>query len=547
MPTRSDRLAALFVVAGALALPTAARAAPASATITSCKGDQMSVAGQVALTGKDARKARGATLQIRFRALALFGLPETGDWHVVGKRMTGSRRQLFTGLGFDSWVGVVDWRFLKGRRTVLAGFARSQPGRGGRASCVLDEGAKPVDSTAPALFVTPADDSWHHAPAPVAVTAQDDFSGVKTVRYSLDGGPATPIPNGGTFTIPSEGTHALSVAATDVAGNTATRNLTIKVDANAPSKPAFVKPASVTVNRTPVFQWTASTDSASGLRGYLLTIERQDGSVVARQSVDASTTSLTSPVTLDDNNTYIAIVTAADNTADPAWATNSDPFAFRVDTTPAVDSTTPASGSIVSKSGNFVLNLDRAADPSTVNPTNVVLRNFDTNSNVSTTVTCAAAPCNKITVDPQSDLPEARYTLTVNNVKSDEGAVFASFTGKYSVPFTSPGDTLSVQPPLVCPATTTTSMAKAYPLTSPVDSDMGTVDFDWSANGDASWTVEIDAGSTAVAIDGRSNGGSGHIHLGPFGLASTIAIKLVVDCPPSTTVNLTNIVGARVP
>src|SRR4051794_39790855 len=246
MPTRPDRLAALVVVAGALVLPAAAQAAPASATITSCKADRMTIAGRVALSGKDARKARGAMLQMRFRALALFGLPESGDWHVVGKRTSGSGQQLFTGLAFNSWIGVVDWRFLRGTRTVLAGFARSQPERGGRASCVLDEGAKPVDSTVPALFITPADDSWHHAPAPVAVTAQDDFSGVKSVRYSLDGGPATTIANGGTFTMASEGAHALSVAATDVAGNTPTRNPTIKGDANPPSEPPLFQPSSGT-------------------------------------------------------------------------------------------------------------------------------------------------------------------------------------------------------------------------------------------------------------------------------------------------------------
>lgn len=508
----------------------------------------MTVAGKVAVTGKDARKARGATLRMRFRALALFGLPEKGDWHVAGKRLNGSGRQTFSGLGFDSWAGVMDWRFLKGARTVLAGLARSQPARGGRATCVLDQGAKPIDSTAPALFVTPADDNWHHAPALVTLFAQDDFSGVKNVRYSLDGGPATTIPNGSSFTIPSEGAHALSVAATDVAGNTATRNLTIKVDANAPSKPAFVKPSSVTVTRTPVFQWTASTDSASGLRGYLLTIEHQDGSVVARQSVDAGTTSLTSPVALDDNTTYIAIVTAADNTADPAWATNSDPFAFRVDTTPTVDTTTPASGSILSgslRNGNFVLNLDRAADPTTVTTSNVLLHNVDTGSDVTSTVSCSVSPCSKITVHPQSSLAEGRYTLTPGSLKSDEGAAFASFTGRYSVPFAD-GDSVSAPPSGLC--VTSASASKPYVLGSPVNGDMATLDFDWAAGGTGSWTVEVDSAGTPVGGDStasRSGGGSGHIHLGPFSLASSISVKLTVPC--TTPVNLTNMVGARVP
>ena len=75
---------------------------------------------------------------------------------------------------------------LKGARTVLAGLARSQPARGGRATCVLDQGAKPIDSTAPALFVTPADDNWHHAPALVTLFAQDGAAVLAQHGYSAD-------------------------------------------------------------------------------------------------------------------------------------------------------------------------------------------------------------------------------------------------------------------------------------------------------------------------------------------------------------------------
>jgi hypothetical protein len=118
----------------------------------------------------------------------------------------------------------------------------------GRANCTLFEGAKPVDRTPPQIFIAPADDAWHHGPTAVQVGAQDDLSGVKGLRYSLDGGPITAIGNGGTFTIAGEGIHTVSVAATDVAGNTATRTVTVKVDASA-AQPAVtdVAPKSGTV------------------------------------------------------------------------------------------------------------------------------------------------------------------------------------------------------------------------------------------------------------------------------------------------------------
>src|SRR3954452_9377786 len=152
----------------------------------------------------------------------------------------------------------------------------------------------------PTLYILPVDENWHHAPASFQLIAQDDFSGVQSVRYSLDGGPITPIANGGTFTIPAEGAHRIAWAATEVAGNTGTRSAIVRVDANPPSQAVLQRPFSVTASQTPGFQWAPSTDSGSGLRGYILTISRADGSVVAVQKLDPGTTSAPSPVTLDD-------------------------------------------------------------------------------------------------------------------------------------------------------------------------------------------------------------------------------------------------------
>src|SRR6476661_6626153 len=198
---RTTPLRSILVIAALVAFavpsPAAAATSPAGVTISACRADSLTLAGKVKLTGTAARKARGAVLQMRFQALALFGLPRAGQWRTIGKKTAGSGQEVFTGLGADNWLGVLSWRFKKGSRTVLSGNERSQPLRigasKGRANCTLAEGAKPVDTTPPSLFILPADDAWHRGPAaPVQITAQDDFSGVKSVTYSLDGGPQTP-------------------------------------------------------------------------------------------------------------------------------------------------------------------------------------------------------------------------------------------------------------------------------------------------------------------------------------------------------------------
>jgi hypothetical protein len=229
---------AIALIMPALALPAVAHAAdPAAATITDCQADHLTLAGKVARNGAAARKARGATLQMRFQALALFGLPQVGAWRDIGRKTSAAAQQDFAALPADNWIGYVNWRFKKGSRTVLSGNARSQPvrigARKGKANCTLWKGSKPIDKTPPQIFIAPADDNWHHGPTTVQLVAQDDLSGVKGLRYSLDGGPITAIANGGTFTIAGEGVHTLNVAATDVAGNTSTRSATVKVDASA--------------------------------------------------------------------------------------------------------------------------------------------------------------------------------------------------------------------------------------------------------------------------------------------------------------------------
>ncbi|HEY8865464.1 MAG TPA: hypothetical protein VIM22_00910, partial [Solirubrobacteraceae bacterium] len=322
MPTRGTARARtpavivllLLALAGA---PAQAASRPASAVITSCKVDHLTVAGAVKLTGKAAGKARGAKLQLQFQALPLFGLPKSGAWRDIGTKVKGSGQETFAGLGAGSWAGLMRWRFKKGARTVLSGGERSQPGRAGGAKgagfCTLDEGLKPIDATPPQLAISPEDAIWRRGPAQVTLSAQDEFSGVRSVSYSLDGGPATAIRNNSSFPIDTEGAHSLTGSATDVAGNTATRNATVRVDQSAPTKPQVTRPFSVTVSTTPVFQWSASTDSGSGLRGYLLAITRaSDGQLISLTPIDPAATSAPSPQALEDGQSYIVTVVVLD-------------------------------------------------------------------------------------------------------------------------------------------------------------------------------------------------------------------------------------------
>src|SRR4051812_6102382 len=100
-----NSVTATIAAAALLLVPAAASAAssPASATVTACGGDHVTVVGKVKATGKLARKVRGANLQLQFQALPLFGLPRTSAFRDLGKKAAGSGQQVFTGLDADSW------------------------------------------------------------------------------------------------------------------------------------------------------------------------------------------------------------------------------------------------------------------------------------------------------------------------------------------------------------------------------------------------------------------------------------------------------------
>jgi hypothetical protein len=538
-----------------LVLPSAAHAAaPAVATISACGRDNIAVAGKVSLTGRSARKARGAVLQVRFQALPLFGLPHSADWKTVGKKTKASSQELFPGLPADNWVGVMSWRFKKGRKTVLSGLARSEAlrvGRSkGRSSCTIAEGLKPVDKTPPALFILPSVDAWYHAPANVQLTASDDFSGVQSVRYGLDGGAKQPIKNGSTFQIPDQGDHTVDAEATDVAGNTGVLSAKVKVDGGPPSKPSLSRPFSVTQSATPQFTWSASTDSGSGMRGYVLTIRKaSDNSIVAFQVVGADTTSIPSPASLTDGETYTATVTAVDNTADVPWTVDSDALTFRVDSNADATAFSPASGTILSGSANstnFTISLDRVADKSTVTTDKVKLER--SNGSQPTYAVNCNTPCTQITVDPSGSLPEGHYTLSLQGVtSSDEGLVFSG-SAKYAVPFAE-GDSIpqATSAPIAC--SDGTSLSPPYTgMTAPAG-ETAFLDFDITHSGPGGWTLEAFYGANApiASISGQA-GGHYRLNIPIGGNSGTLQFRLRAHCGSSSTqVSADNLFGSRYP
>jgi hypothetical protein len=512
---RARTLVALAAAALLAFAPAAAHAVSrpqASATVLNCAGDHLTVVGKVALTGRAARKARGAGLQVRFQALALFGLPRIGAWRDLGAKTTASDQQVFTGLPADGWAGLVSWRYKKGATIILSGDERSR-------FCTLAEGVKPVDATPPRVYITPQDEVWHHGPSNVRLVAQDDFSGVRGVKYTVDGGPVTDIRNGGTFTLDSEGAHNVQVAATDVAGNIGTLSAIVRVDMSTPTKPQLQRPLPVTASTTPAFRWTPSTDSGSGIKGYFLVIKRgSDGTLVSFTPYDSQTTSVASPQALTDGETYTASVVAIDNTDDP-FTSESDPLTFKVDTHPKVTATDPAPAAILSgarKDGNLTLTLDRAADPATVTKSTVVLTAQATSASSSPNwaVTCSNS-CTTIVVDPSGTLPEGRYTLTMNGVKSQEAVAFPAYTLKFAVAFYENPSGSSYSP--TCPTdpgntTMTTALGSAAGETI-------VVGFDYTVSGTGSGELKVNDNGTIRGSSVSHSAGSGHdsvpVTLGP--------------------------------
>ncbi|MEA2386809.1 MAG: hypothetical protein QOJ22_983 [Thermoleophilaceae bacterium] len=293
------------VALGALALPAQAAAEhrprpfDTVATIAACGGESLTVGFEIEPASGEAdrraarraeRAVRGARLLLRFEAAPLYGSPRTTGRVDLGRTTSGRRFERFADLPAQTYTGVVRYRWVRGKRTVLSGVVRTRKGRAagrrGRASCSLEVGKPPVDTTPPFILPVPFDSAWKRGPLNVQLHAVDDLSGVALVLWRLDGGP---VRRGRSVQITTEGVHRLVYIARDAAGNqTKPAAVTLRVDTNAPSAPAIGWPSGTTTDATPEIRWSASTDSASGVRSYIALVRNAGGAIVWSRVVAAA-------------------------------------------------------------------------------------------------------------------------------------------------------------------------------------------------------------------------------------------------------------------
>lgn len=405
-----------------------ASAAPvrATAAITSCKGERLVLAFSLRASGKGSRAAkravrrlRGARLEVRLEAVALFGGSPATPWINLGKRLKASRAQAFQGLPAGVWTGVVDYRWLKGKKVVRSGSMRTERGRvrgkRGRELCTLAVGRPPRDTTPPAVSLSPDDAAWRRAPVRAGIFAGDELSGVARVFHRVDDGP---IRFGRSLTIAAEGAHQVSYGAHDVAGNrSATRRGTVRVDAGAPTKPVLDRPAA-TGPALPEIRWSRASDSGSGVRRYVVLVRNSSDFLVASRTV-AATGAAKQSVTLSDPlplGSYTAQVLAVDGVEPEPFASSSDRRAFAV-TAPRVTASDPANGALRSyaqRSANLTVNFDRPMQ--SVSTSTVRLERGGVA--VPATVSCNS-PCTTATLNPTADVPGGRYELAVSGAQAD--------------------------------------------------------------------------------------------------------------------------------
>jgi hypothetical protein len=301
------------------------------ATIVGCRGGGLTINARIEpKPGADVpRRVRRARLRVRFEAAPLYGRTRRKRELDLGRTTSARRSERFANLRAQSYGGVVRYRWVRGSRTVLSGFVRTRKGRvGGRrgkAFCSVRVGRRPVDTQPPSITPIPNDAGWHRGPLNVVFFVFDDLSGVKLVVSRVDGGPFV---RGRSVTVAGEGVHTVEYAARDDAGNqTPFRSVTLRVDQAAPSTPVVTGPSGTDDDSTPDITWSASSDSASGVVGYVVLVRDSSGAIVWSQDVPAAAAgAVTVGQTLTPGN-YTAEVTAYDGASpSPFTATGSSAF-----------------------------------------------------------------------------------------------------------------------------------------------------------------------------------------------------------------------------
>jgi hypothetical protein len=204
-----------------------------------------------------------------------------------------------------------------------------------------------IDKTAPTTDVS-APSSWVNQDVTVTFTAHDGGSGVAATHYNVDGGPDT---TGVTVDLAAQGTHLITYASTDVAGNIeAAQQVTVLIDKTNPTIGHSQSPAknangwnngSVTVTFTCGDQSDLS-GVASCTTPALLDGEGQ-GQTVAGTAVDHAGNSASDHATVDIDLTAPGITGSRTPAANPNGWNNSDVTVHfdATDGLSGVDSVTP--------------------------------------------------------------------------------------------------------------------------------------------------------------------------------------------------------------
>jgi hypothetical protein len=308
------------------------------ATIFACGGESIQIAADIQ-PSTDARservrdralkKIRRANLRIRFEAAPLYGESVKSKEVDLGRRDSGHRNELFNELPANSYAGVVRYRWVRGKKTVISGVVRTTKakaaGRRGKAYCSLPTGKAPTDTTPPFVAPVPSNSSvWNRGPLNVLFYAVDDLSGVSSVFWALDGGP---INRGRTMRITTQGVHRVGYLARDVAGNQSKPAfVTLRVDTAPPTAPTISGPSGPTADSTPQITWAAATDSGSGVQAYFVVVRNSSDAIVFGTPVKATDTSFTLTEALPPGQ-YTAQVIAIDGTSpEPFTTPASSPF-----------------------------------------------------------------------------------------------------------------------------------------------------------------------------------------------------------------------------
>ena len=188
-------------------------------------------------------------------------------------------------------------------------------------------------------------DTWTNKSVYIALnngseTASTTASGYKTTVYSISG-PITASNQTGARTLTEEGTYTVTVTTTDNAGNTASREYTIKIDKTAPTAGTLtMKLDSSTGSNYTNDTWTNQNVYIAPVNGS--DAASQHNTTVYSISGKITATNQTGARTLTEEGTYTVEVTTTDNAGNSASRT----YKIKIDKTP------PTAGTLTMKLGN---------------------------------------------------------------------------------------------------------------------------------------------------------------------------------------------------